>query len=159
MLDKMAISKRFFLCFPGMSRSAMAQILGVRRSTVTEWASKGSVPWSKLKYLSDSQAVSWDWILQNMEPKDSQKAATPPDSTIPEFDSKGITQRFLSLFQGMTQTQIAAALSVTTSTVSDWKLNRRKVGWERLDDAVAAFGIRWDWLIDGLQPRYRERQE
>lgn len=136
----------------------MARMLGVRRSTVTEWASKGTVPWSKLKYLSDSQAVSWDWILLDIMPKASLKNATLPDSTLLEFDTQGITQRFFSLFQGMTQTQIAAALNVTTSTVSDWKQNRLKVGWERLDAAVATFKLRWDWLIDGLQPKHRERQ-
>ena len=131
-------------------------IFDVGKGAVTGWANKGTVPWSKLKYLSDSQAVRWDWLLEGVEPKESLKIATVPDSRSPEFDNEEITKRFLSLFEHMKQKQIAALLKVATSTVSNWKRNKKKVGWERLADAVDTFGVRWDWLIDGLEPKYRK---
>ena len=129
-------------------------MFGVAKGAVTDWANKGIVPWRKLKYLSDCQGVSWDWLITGIEPKESLKTAIIPDSSNPEFDHKEITKRFLSLYSGMKQKQIAATLKVTTSTVSNWKKNKKKVGWERLADAVDTFGVRWDWLIDGLEPKH-----
>lgn len=155
MFDKMAISNRFFSCYPGKSRRDMARIFGVCKATVTEWAREGNVPWSKLKCLSDSQAVSWDWLLDGMEPKESAKEAIVYDSTKPKFDSAGINQRFLSLFPDMTQTQIAHALGVTPGAVHEWHKNICQVSWQRLLDATETFGVRWDWLIDGLGPKLR----
>ena len=133
----------------------LARLFGIRQSAVTEWARKGTVPWNKLKYLSDSQAVSWDWILEGREPKSSTKAVKIPGTTKPKFSRAGINKRFLSLFSDMNQTEIAAYQNVTSSTVSEWKKNKSQVSWERLEYAVVTFGVRWDWLIDGLEPRYR----
>lgn len=113
------------------------------------------MPWSKLKYLSDSQAVSWDWILDGAEPKDSVKEAKTPKTASPKFSKAGINRRFLSLFPEMTLTQIAAVLGVRPGTVSEWKRNKSQVPWERLEYAVVALDVRWDWLIDGLEPKLR----
>ena len=154
MLDKMKISERFFSCYSGKLRREIGLLFGVRQGVVSEWATEGTVPWSKLKYLSDSQAVSWDWLLEGVEPKESLKVAIVPDSCSPEFDNEEITKRFLSLFEHMKQKQIAALLKVATSTVSNWKRNKKKVAWERLADAVDTFSVRWDWLIDGLEPKH-----
>lgn len=136
----------------------MARLFGIRQSAVTEWANKGTVPWNKRKYLSDSQAVSWDWMLEGFGEKESTKEAETPRSTKPRFAKAGINRRFLSLFPGMKQIEIAALLEVTSSTVSEWKKNKSKVPWEKLEHAAAGFGVRWDWLIDGLEPKYREKQ-
>lgn len=152
----MKISKRFFCCYSGLSRSELAEILRVRRSTVTMFDSKGLVPWSKLKYLSDSQGVSWDWIIEGYEPKKSRKEAKTPRSTTPKFNRVGINRRYLSLFPKMNLTQIAEIVGVTPNVVSGWKLNKRMVPWERLQSAVDMFGVRWDWLVDGIQPKLRE---
>lgn len=159
MLDKKAISSRFFSCYPGKSRRDLAILFCVGKSAIIEWATKGTVPWSKLKFLSDSQAISWDWILEGLEPKESPKAAVIPDSTSPSFDRAGINQRFLSLFPKMTLTQIAAVLNVTSGAVSGWNRNFSQVSWERLCNAVDSFAVRWDWLIDGLEPKYRDQQK
>ena len=156
MIDKMAISGRFFQCYPGMSRSVMARLFKVRSSTVTAWATRGIVPWSKLKYLSDSKAISWDWLLAGVEPRESVKEAKTPRSTRPKFNTIGINRRFLSLFPGMSQTQISERLEITPAAVHEWHKNKSQVSWERLADAISGFGVRWDWFIDGVGPKYRE---
>ena len=156
MVDRKVISSRFFSCFADKSRRNMATLFKVTKGSVTGWANKGTVPWSKLKYLSDSQAISWDWLIEGKEPKHSDKAIKIPKTPSPQFNTKAIAKRFLSLYPNMTQTEIAAILGVTVTTVNDWKRNKCKVGWDRLADAVGTFGIRWDWLIDGVEPKYRE---
>ena len=153
------MSKRFFSCYPDQSRAALAMLFGVQQPAVTEWASKGIVPWSKLKYLSDSQAVSWDWLFEERDPKASRKKPKVPDSLNPKFDNEEITARFFSLYPNMTQTQIAAALKISVSSVNNWKRNKAKISWERLSDAVDAFSLRWDWLLDGLEPQYRRQRK
>lgn len=159
MFDKTAISRRFFSCYPGQSRRELAKLFGVGKSAVIEWAQQGTVPWSKRKYLSDSQAISWDWLIEGMEPQGSLKEKTTPVSTSPNFDMAGINQRFLSLFPKMTLTQIAMALNVTPGAVSGWNRNFSQVSWERLLGAVQTFDVRWDWLIDGLEPKYRDQRD
>lgn len=156
MIDKKAIGERFFLCYTGMLKVDIARMFNVSQPTVTEWEKEGNVPWSKLKYLSDSQAVSWDWILEGTEPQESAKPAIIPESTSPTFDRAGINQRFLSLFKGMTQPEIAKHLNVTPGAVSGWNRNFSQVSWKRLMDAVETYGVRWDWLIDGLEPMNRQ---
>lgn len=155
MLDKMAIGERFFSCYPGMSRAEVGKIHGDSRTFVTRWATKGILPWSRLKYLSDSKAISWDWLLEGIEPKNSDKEVKVPRSKKPKFPTAAINHRFLSLFDGMDQTEIANTLGVSSPMVSEWKHNKKRVGWERLEDAVHTFGVRWDWLIDGLEPKER----
>lgn len=159
MLNRMEFSRRFFSCYPDLSRGSMARLFKVSQPTVSEWAREGNVPWSKLKYLSDSQAVSWDWILEGVKPKNSSKAAKQPRFTSPKFNRTGINHRFLSLFPNMTLTQLAAILGVTSGAVSGWNRGFSQVSWERLYYAVTTFGVRWDWLIDGLEPKYRKQQE
>ena len=154
MLDKMAMSKRFFSSYEDKSRRDVALIFGVRKGTVTTWANKGTVPWSKLKYLCESQAVSWDWLIEGRKPKGSEKEPVLPSSTSPEFDREGINERFLSLFPKRSQTEIAKALRVAPATVHEWMTNQKPVGWLRLDNAVHMFGIRWDWLVDGYEPKF-----
>ena len=156
MFDKKAISQRFFSCYQGKSRRDMALLFDVSKDAVRDWIKKWNVPWRKLKYLSDSQAVSGDWLLSGVGSKDSGKEIRIPSSTSPRFNHRKMTSRFLSLFPDMTQTEIATLLDVTTSTVNDWTRHKNKVGWERLAYAVEAFGVRWDWIIDGVEPKYRE---
>ena len=154
--DKIAISKRFFSCYSEKSHGALARLFGIQPSAVGEWANKGTVPWNKLKYLSDSQAISWDWLLAGMEPRNSVKEAKTPKTVKPRFSRSGINRRFLSLLSKMSQTEIAIWPGVIPSVVSEWKRNKKQVPWQRLSDAVPAFGVRWDWLIDGLKPKYRD---
>ena len=159
MIDKKAISERFFLCYQQMSRAAVGRVFGVQRTTVTEWATRGSVPWSRVKYLSDSQAISWDWLIEGIEPRKSMKKAKIPVSSNPEFAVNDLNLRFLSLFTDMKYNQIAMILGVTSGPVSEWKLGKSQVPWEKLAYAVHEFNVRWDWLIDGLEPKCRDQWE
>ena len=158
MLDRINISRRFFQYYRPESLRSLGRMFGVRKSTAAQWAIKG-VPWDKLKYFSDSLAISWDWIIEGREPQASAKEARVPKSKNPRFAIAKINRRFLSLYPDMTQTEIAAALKAAVSTVNDWKRNRSAVPWHRLADAADTFGLRWDWLIDGLEPKHRERGE
>lgn len=71
MLDKSLITRRFFSCQVGMSRSQVGKVYGVERVTVVTWSTRFTISWSKLKYLSDSQAINWDWILEGIGEKNS----------------------------------------------------------------------------------------
>lgn len=157
MLDRVDISRRFFRHYSAESLSSLGRKFGVSKPTVAQWAAKG-VPWDKLKYFSDSQAVSWDWIIDGREPQASAKVAKVPRSKNPRFAIAKINRRFLSLYPDMTQTEIAAILKAAVSTVNDWKRNKSTVPWHRLADAVDVFELRWDWLIDGVGPQYREQK-
>lgn len=157
MLDKSLITKRFFSCHEGLSRFQIGKIYGVKRVTVVGWAKRNKLSWSKLKYFVDSQALSWDWILEGVGEKlHPDKTPIKRRSKTPKFQNEDITGRFLSLFNGEKQTMIAAELGVTSAAVSKWKYNLDKVPWEKLEYAVHKFGVRWDWLLDGLEPKYRD---
>ena len=158
MIDTQAISERFFSCYHGKSRRDLARLFEVRKQTITSWATRAKVPWERLKYLSDSQAISWDWLLDGLGPKESTKEPVVPPSTQPQFDTLGINQRFLSLFGEMSQTEIAKIFDITPAAVNEWKAGTSQVAWKRLDYAVCEFGVRWDWLIDGLEPKYRRKR-
>lgn len=152
MLDREAIGKRFFSCFPGISPTELARILDVTHPTVFQWLSNDrQVPWAKLGFLVDKKDMSWDWLLDGKEPK-----LRPPDivkininSRI--FDRAGINQRFLSLFPNVSQTKLANQLGITQTAVSAWKLNRRQVPWEKLKYAVDVKHVTWNWLIEGWE--------
>ncbi len=157
MLDKSLITSRFFSCHEGLSRTDIGKIYGVKRVTVVGWAKRNKLSWSKLKYFVDSQAISWDWILEGVGEK-THPAKKPINrrSKSPKFKTDEINSRFLSLFDGLKQTEIAAKLGVTSAAVSEWKYNLDKVPWEKLAYAVDKFSVRWDWLIDGSEPKYRD---
>ncbi|MCC8108441.1 MAG: helix-turn-helix domain-containing protein [Planctomycetes bacterium] len=154
--DKEAIGGRFFSCYPGVSKRAVAHLLQSSQSYVVQWHTQGFLPWSKMKYLSDSQAISWDWLLEGIMPKESVKKARTPKSLNPTFPVAQINTRFFSLFPQTKQITIANIFEVTDGTVSNWKHNRAQVPWRRLAAVVHAFNLRWDWLIDGLPPKRRE---
>ncbi|MCC8166044.1 MAG: hypothetical protein LIQ31_07815 [Planctomycetes bacterium] len=155
-LDRHAIGARFLSCYPGLSKLALAKLFQVSRVNVVQWRTQGALPWSKMKYLSDSQAISWDWLLEGVEPKESVKPAKRPRSLDPIFPTEKINRRFFSLFPRVKQIDIARMLGVTDGMVNSWKQNRAQVPWGRLAAAVHAFNLRWDWLIDGLPPKRRE---
>ncbi|MCC8109445.1 MAG: hypothetical protein LIQ30_10485 [Planctomycetes bacterium] len=79
-----------------------------------------------------------------------------PDSTRPEFDVASINHRFFSLFQPQSQTIIARTFDIAPASVNEWIKDKSRVPWDRLDYAVRQFGVRWDWLLDGVVPKYRE---
>ncbi|MCC8108669.1 MAG: helix-turn-helix domain-containing protein [Planctomycetes bacterium] len=158
MLDKSMIAERFFSCHQGLTRPQVAKIYGVTRLAVVGWARRNEISWSKLKYFCDSQAVNWDWILEGVGEKFSAvKKPVFRRSKSPKFDTAGINKRYLSLFQNQKQYVVADELGVSSAAISSWKRTITKVPWEKMEYAVNKFGVRWDWLIDGLEPKYRNQ--
>lgn len=129
--------------------------MGVHHSTVFRWLRDGAIPWRKLKYLSDTKAISWDWLIDGLEPKSSFKSPIDLECKETDFNDAEINERFLSLFAGMTQSEIARALEITPQAVHEWAKAVRRVSWSHLAFAVTHFNVRWDWLIDGVEPKYR----
>ncbi len=109
-----------------------------------------------LKYLSDTQTISWDWLIDEFGSKFSSKQPTVFDVDHSEFNDAEINERFLSLFNGMTHSDIARALEITPQAVYAWAKAVRRVSWHHLDFAVTHFNVRWDWLLDGLDPKFRD---
>ena len=66
--------------------------------------------------------MSWDWLLDGTKP---EKRTGELAAWTPEFDWKEINKRFLSLFDDMSQAEIAELLEVTPGAVSSWKNDRR----------------------------------
>ncbi len=155
MIDGKAVCERFFQCYEGFTLVGLADLFGVKHPSVIEWRTRGRVPWERLKYLSDSQAISWDWLILGITPVSSRKKAKKPKSTKPQFDRARINRRFLSLFETSSQTDTAKILSVTPNAVHEWTRVKSRVPWKRLDFAVNHFNVRWDWLLDGIEPKYR----
>ena len=68
--DISAVNARFFSCFPDMKQPELSKLLKIRQPTVSQWQSgMKPVSWSKLRFLVDSQGISWDWLLDGLEPK------------------------------------------------------------------------------------------
>ncbi len=160
MLDKHNIASRFFECHIHMSFKNIAKKYGVFPTAVSAWRKGESPPWRTLKNLCDSQGVSWDWLLDGVGEK-FHPAKKPKKLRYkkPDFPTFRMNQRFLKLFTGMKYCEIAAELGVSSGTISEWKLNRRPVSWKRLEYAVEKFNVRWDWLIDGIEPKYRDSED
>lgn len=68
--DFKAVNARFFSCFPDMNQQELAKHLKVKQPTVSQWQT-GLKPasWNKLRFLVDSQDISWDWLLDGIKPK------------------------------------------------------------------------------------------
>ncbi len=56
----------------------------------------------------------------------------------------------------MTQIEIARAFEITPQAVHEWVRAVRGISWKYLDFAVTHFNVRWDWLLDGLEPKHRD---
>ena len=65
MFDKVAINQRFLSFFHGKNQNEIMEILGVSQSAVSSWqVFRKQVPWKKLKWLVDTENVSWDWLIE-----------------------------------------------------------------------------------------------
>lgn len=76
------------------------------------------------------------WSVHRENPKTARK----PSLTNPAFPIAEINGRFLLLFAGMSQTDIANRLNPGTNAINDWAQNKSKVPWRRLADASSSFG-------------------
>lgn len=66
-----------------------------------------------------------------------------------------INSRFLAFFPGKSQVQIAELYGISQPTVSEWVSGRAQVPWEKLKDLVDTQKVCWNWLLEGLEPKYR----
>ncbi|MCD7897335.1 MAG: helix-turn-helix transcriptional regulator [Planctomycetaceae bacterium] len=159
MIDKFDVAYRFFSCHLNLNQKDIAKKYGVVPGAVSNWGKRDALPWRTLKNLCDSQGISWDWLLEGYGDKiHPGKKPKKPRYKKPSFPTYRMNQRFLKLFAEMKYCEIAAELGVTSSTVSEWRTNKSRVPWKRLEYAVERFNVRWDWLIDGIEPKYRESE-
>ena len=65
MFNKVAINQRFLSFFEGKTQKEIMEIFDVSQSTVSAWqVYRKQVPWKKLKWLVDTEGVSWDWLIE-----------------------------------------------------------------------------------------------
>ncbi len=154
-IDKIAVGERFFSCYPKMTSHEAARFFKVSQSTVVMWKTQGLVPWRELKFLSDSQGISWDWLLEEFGEKYNGKPPKAIRNRHPKFPITAINNRFFTLYKGHTHAEIAQELEISISRIYSWQKHEELIPWRWLKYAVDTFGVRWDWLIDGLSPIYR----
>ncbi len=160
MIDRRKVGDRFFECHMNLSLSEIAKKYRVTPVTILNWKKRDTPSWKALKYLCDSHGVSWDWLLDGVGvPYHPAKREKKTINKRPKFSKKNINHRFLSMFKGMKYNDIATELDVTPSVVSEWKQRKSQVPWKRLEYAVEKFNVRWDWLIDGIEPKYRDSDD
>ena len=67
-----------------------------------------------------------------------------------------VADRFFSLHADKQQSEIAEQFQVKQVSISRWKNHIEKVPMRVLEQTVDADGITWDWLFEGLEPKYRQ---
>ncbi len=160
MPDKREVADRFFSCHTDLSTHEIAKMYGVVPEAVLNWEKRVAPPWKTLKYFCDSQGISWDWILDGVGSiYHPAKTKRKPRTKKPEFSTYLINRRFFTLVKGKKNSDIAAEFDVFPSTISEWKHRKNRVPWKKLQQAVQKYNVRWDWLLDGIEPKYRDSEE
>lgn len=147
MFDRQGIFVRFAEWYAAGTIAELARMVGVHHSTVFQWRSgKNPIPWIRLKIVADEYDVTWDWLIEGVEPKHRKHRKNGIQQPL---DRHAINQRFISLFPGMSQAKIAEELGINQTTVFKWENDKSQVPWERLKFAVDNKGVTWDWLLEG----------
>ena len=155
MLDKSEINTQFFACLPGLNQKEIAHTLRVTPQTVNEWATGSKqVPWEKLKWLSDTKDIRWDWLLEGIGPKERPATLDREPCTNHTFELTAINMRFLEFYQHLSQVELARELNVTPGAVNAWKMFRRRV-WKKLAYLHDSKHVSWEWIIEGIEPKYQ----
>ena len=99
------ISPRQAPAWAGLLKDTIPHILAPRdvsqcqdypkRYNDTLHQSRLSRSWHSSSY-TDSQSISWDWLIEGIGPKESDKEPIEPRSTSPRFNKPGINRRLLS---------------------------------------------------------------
>lgn len=66
-----------------------------------------------------------------------------------------IADRFFSLYPERQQSEIAKQFQVKQVSVSRWKNHIEKVPMRVLEQVIDSEGVTWDWLFEGVEPKYR----
>jgi hypothetical protein len=98
------------------------------------------------KKLVDEHDLSWDWLIEEREPKSRKRRK---NEVCAPLDRHDINQRFLSLFPGKSQAKVAEELGIKQTTVFKWHRDMSQVPWERLKYAVDNKRVTWEWLLEG----------
>lgn len=147
MFASKALFKRYAECYSVKKAAPLARTLGIAPQTVQAWQrGENPVPPVRLRKVVVEMGVSWDWLLEGLEPKLRHTRTLKPPET---FDWEEINARFLSLFTGKTQEEIAEELGIRQVNVSRWKSCVMHVPWDKLRHAVTVYGVTWDWLLEG----------
>ncbi len=118
-----------------------------KRRTVSNWKTgKRPVPRERLKMAVDEFHVRWDWLLDGKPPKLQAKRYWTDQNPL---DDRQITMRFLDLFNGVTDTEIAHQLDVSPTAVHYMREGSMKVPWDKISLAVDKFNTTWEWLLEG----------
>lgn len=68
--DTPGINQRFLAFFCNMTQKEMAAYFEVTQPAVSGWKNfDRQIPWEKLKMVADIKSVSWEWLLEGIEPK------------------------------------------------------------------------------------------
>jgi transcriptional regulator with XRE-family HTH domain len=55
--------------------------------------------------------------------------------------------------------QLAGILGLNRKTVYQWESGTRPVPWKRMKRVIDEHGIRWDWLLEGREPKARPNHD
>lgn len=147
MLDRIGIYQRFALRCGAKTPSALARAMGVTQQTTSQWSlGQRQVPWKRLKEVIDIQGLSWNWMLEGKEPKQSGRGKRKKGKA---FDSHAINQRFLSLFPDLSNAKLGKRFGVSPMTVFRWHHDMCQVPWDKLKYAVDNMNVTWEWLLEG----------
>lgn len=73
------------------------------------------------------------------------------------FDRRGIYLRFSSCYPELKLVDLARLLGVTPQILDHWKTTRRPIPWRTLKKLVDEQDLSWDWLLEGKEPKHRQR--
>jgi hypothetical protein len=68
-----------------------------------------------------------------------------------------IADRFFSFYSGKPQSALIQLFQTTQAQVSKWKSYREKIPFKVLEKFVEGEGVTWDWILEGCEPKYRNR--
>ncbi|MCC8109294.1 MAG: helix-turn-helix domain-containing protein [Planctomycetes bacterium] len=72
------------------------------------------------------------------------------------FDRTGIYWRFAECHDANYQ-KLAEIFGLSYKTTHHWQVGRGPIPWKYLKSLVDDQCLRWDWLIDGTEPKKRKR--
>ena len=69
-IDYSNLPERFFSLFEGVPQKDLIVELRTQQAQASRWKSgKEKIPWAILEYAVDNKKVTWDWLLEGIEPK------------------------------------------------------------------------------------------
>ncbi len=73
------------------------------------------------------------------------------------LDRQEIFNRFASCYAAPKLVELARMLGVTPKLIDHWKSGRAPIPWKKLKTLVHEQDLRWDWLIEGKEPKHQIR--